>query len=102
MRITGRTAKQILAMKFAGDERDINDIIEGGGLWLEPMDKDEYVILAQDLLEHNDQMVKEIKEKGRIGKLQWFVGQMMRQGEEGRVEAKKAEAVLKELLGLRK
>ncbi len=98
--ITGRTAKQLLAMKFGGDPRRVRDIVEQGSLWLVPMTREEYIVLAQGLLDQNDAMARQIREKGQIGKLQWFVGQMMRQGEEGRVEAEKAEAVLKELLGL--
>lgn len=78
----------------------MDGIIDEEGLWLVPMQKEEYVALAQGLLNDNDEIVRQIKERGRMGKLQWFVGQMMRQGEEGRVEAEKAEAVLKELLGL--
>jgi len=99
-KITGRTAKQLLAIKFEGDEQDVAEIIDEEGLWLVPMQKEEYIALAQGLLDNNDDIVRQIKEKGRMGKLQWFVGQMMRQGEEGRVEAEKAEAALKELLGL--
>lgn len=99
-RITGRTAKQILAMKFEGDRRDVETIAHADGLWLVPMEKQDYIDLAQRLLDQNEDMVRQIKEKGRIGKLQWFVGQMMREGEEGRVEAAKAEAALKELLHL--
>ena len=87
-------------MKFDGQERDIEGIIDEEGLWLVPMKNEEYISLAQSLLDENDDIVRQIQEKGRMGKLQWFVGQMMRQGEEGRVEAEKAEAALKELLGL--
>ncbi|KAI9871533.1 MAG: hypothetical protein M1830_002781, partial [Pleopsidium flavum] len=99
-KITGRTAKQILAMKFAGDNRGVNDIIGQDRLLLVPMTKEDYTTLAQDLIDHNDHMVRQIKEKGQVGKIQWFVGQMMRNGEEGRMEAEKAEAVLRELFGM--
>ncbi len=99
-KITGRTAKQLLTMKFEGDERDVDDIVDEEGLWLVPMQKEEYIALAQRLLDDNDDIVQHIKKKGRMGPLQWFVGRMMREGEEGRVEAEKAEAALKEILGL--
>lgn len=99
-KITGRTAKQLLATKFDGDERDVDVIIDEEAVWLVPMHHEEYVALAQGLLDENNGIVQQITQRGRMGKLQWFVGQMMRQGEEGRVEAAKAEAVLKELLNL--
>ncbi len=99
-KITGRTAKQLLNLKFEGDERNVDDIVEEEGLWLVPMQKEEYIALAQRLLDDNDDIVQHIKKKGRMGALQWFVGRMMREGEEGRVEAEKAEAALKKILGI--
>lgn len=99
-KITGRTAKQLLAMKFEGDRRDVNEIIDQDMLMLVPMAKEDYVTLALGLIDQNDHVVRQIRDKGQVGKIQWFVGQMMRNGEEGRIEAEKAEAVLKELLGV--
>lgn len=99
-KITGRTAKQLLAMKFEGDGRDVNEIIDQDMLMLVPMAKEDYVTLALGLIDQNDHIVRQIRDKGQVGKIQWFVGQMMRNGEEGRIEAEKAEAVLKELLGV--
>ena len=98
-RITGTTAKQLLAMAFHGDRRDINVIIDKENLALRHLSRDEYLAMAQGLIDENNDKVNQIQQKGQMGKLKWFVGQMMRQGE-GKVEAIKAEAILKELLGV--
>ena len=98
-RITGTTAKRLLAMAFNGDRRDINTIINEDNLALQHLSRDEYLVMAQSLINENNDKVKQIQQKGQMGKLKWFVGQMMRQGE-GKVEAIKAEAILKELLGV--
>ena len=100
-RITGRTAKQLLTMVFNGESRDINTIIKAETLELVRLSRKEYLALAQCLIDEHSEMVQQIKQKGQVGKVRWFVGQMMRQGE-GMVEAERAEAILKELLGLEK
>ena len=100
-RITGRTAKQLLTMVFDGESRDINTIIKSENLELVRLSREEYLALAQSLIHENGGMVEQIKQKGQIGKLKWFVGQMMHKAE-GKVEAGRAEAILRELLGLEK
>ena len=86
-------------MVFDGDTRMIHQIIEQENLGLRPLSEGEYLAMAQALLDQNQAKVKQIQQKKQLGKLQFFIGQMMRQGE-GRVEASKAERALKELLGL--
>lgn len=98
-KITRSTAKNLLAMVFEGDERDVNTIIEQADLSLQRLSWEEYIIMAQALLDKDPKKVEQIQKGKQLGKLQYFVGQMMRQGS-GKVEAQKAEAVLKELLGL--
>lgn len=100
-RITGRTAKQLLTMVFDNEPRDINTIIKAENLELVRLPREKYVALAQGLIEENSGMVQQIMQKGQMGKLKWFVGQMMRKGE-GKVEGPRAEAILRELLGLGK
>lgn len=97
-RITGRTAKQLLSMVFEGDPRTVHTIIDEENLRLHPLTAEEYQGMAETVISENSQMAEKVK-KGQTGKLQFFVGQMMRQGE-GRVEAVKAEAILRQLLGL--
>ena len=96
--ITGKTAKQLLAMAFDGDDRNIDVIIEQENLRLVPLSRLQYVQMAEELINTNESMALQIQ-KGQAGKLQWFVGQMMRKGE-GMVEAEKAESVLREKLGV--
>ena len=99
-KITGSTAKKILAMLFDGDEREVNTIIEQDDLSLQRLSREEYILMAQALLNKEPKKVEQIQKRKHFGKLQFFVGQMMRQGS-GKVEAQKAEAVLKELLDLK-
>lgn len=99
--ITGRTAKQLLSSLFStNDARPMSQIIHDESLLLRPMDREEYVVLARELLDANPDMVRAVVEKGQQGKIGWFVGQMVRRGEEGRVEAGRAEEVVRELLGV--
>ncbi|MCJ1318657.1 hypothetical protein MMC15_003987, partial [Xylographa vitiligo] len=99
-RITGRTAKQLLSMAFNGDTRDVDAIISEENLRLESLSPEEYNVLAQKLLSENPDMVAKIQAKSQVGKLQFFVGQMMRIGR-GKVEARKAEGVLRRLLKMK-
>ena len=99
-KITGSTAKRLLAMLFDGDKRNVNTIIEQDNLSLQRLSRDEYIMMAQTLLDSDPKKVEQIQKGKQLGKLKFFVGQMMRQGS-GRVEAQKAEAVLKELLDLK-
>ncbi|GAB1211706.1 hypothetical protein ATERTT37_000830 [Aspergillus terreus] len=97
-RITGPTAKQVLAMVFDGDPRSIPQLLEEENLLLRPLSREEYIALAEAAISQNPQMVEQIRSKNQLGKLGWFVGQMMRMGEKGRVEAPKADAILRELI----
>lgn len=98
--ITGRTAKLLLSMKFEGDSRSIEQIIADEDMLLRPLSRQEYVTMAQKLLEEKPDVVKDIVEKGRPQKVMFFVGQMMARGAEGTVEPGTAEEVLRELLHL--
>ena len=79
--------------------RQVDAIIQDEGLELHDLSRDEYVAMAVKLIGENEDIALKIRHKGQVGKVQWFVGQMMRQGE-GNVVAKKAETVLKDLFGL--
>lgn len=97
-KVTGPVAKQVLAMVFEGDRRPMQQLLEEEGLLLRPLSREEYLALAQPLISANPQMVAQIRDKKQLGKLGWFVGQMMRAGEKGRVEAQRAEEILRELI----
>ncbi|KAJ5728292.1 hypothetical protein N7493_004622 [Penicillium malachiteum] len=97
-KITGPTAKQVLAVIFEGDRRPVAQILEDENLLLRPLSRDEYAVLASAAIALNPGMAMSIRSKNQLGKLGWFVGQVMRMGEKGRVEAPKAEEVLRELI----
>lgn len=100
--ITARTAKQLLQQIYTGenDGKGVEQIIDEGNLRLRPLGEEEYVQLAQSIMNENETMVAAIREKGQKGKAMWFVGQMVRRGEEGTVEAEKAKEVVERLLGI--
>ncbi|KAJ5638326.1 hypothetical protein N7490_008205 [Penicillium lividum] len=95
--ITGPTAKQVLAAIFDGDRRPVPQLLEEDNLLLRPLSREEYITLAESAIALNPKMVEQIR-GNQLGKLGWFVGQMMRTGEKGRVEAPKAETILRELI----
>ncbi|KAK3072041.1 hypothetical protein LTR53_007551 [Teratosphaeriaceae sp. CCFEE 6253] len=110
--ITARVAKQLLAdlLQYppppAGpywpsmDNRPtVDQLIEAGNLRLRPLSEEGYEDLAKGIMEANPEMVKAVREKGQRGKIMWFVGQMVRRGEEGTVEPGNAREVVERLMG---
>ena len=97
-KITGRSAKKILKLIFEGDKRDVNDILHEDGLEFHPLPNEEYLDLARSIMRDHADVVFQIKDKGKTGKLMFLVGQMLKAGEVGRVEAKTAEEVLRRLI----
>jgi aspartyl-tRNA(Asn)/glutamyl-tRNA(Gln) amidotransferase subunit B len=97
-RLTGKTAKQVLRTIFEGDRRPVLRIIEQDGLAFRPLPDTEYEDLAKSVIEQNPVVVEEIKIREKQGKFMFLVGQIMRQGEDGRVEAKKAQHFLRQAL----
>ncbi|KAL3426446.1 Glutamyl-tRNA(Gln) amidotransferase subunit B, mitochondrial [Phlyctema vagabunda] len=98
-KITGKTAKKLLVSLFddalAGHSRDVEDMIEEDGLWFRPMSAEEYDELARSILD--DSVVEQIL-KGQKGKIMFLVGQMMRNGEEGRVDPQEAKRVVERIV----
>ena len=99
-KITTRSAKRILAMKFEGDTRSVQEIVAEEDLLLKPLSSEQYVALAQQLLNEKPDMVKDIIEKRQLKKIMWFVGQMMARSPDGSVEPDTAEETLQKLLGV--
>lgn len=97
-RITSRSAKRLLAVKFEGEERHVERLIEDFNMELRPLSPREYRDLAEMLLHEKPDMVRDIVEKGQEKKIKWFVGQMMARSPEGTVEADEAEHTIKQLL----
>lgn len=96
--LIGSAARQVLRLIFDGDRRSVLRIIEQDGLAFRPLSDEEYEELAKCVMEKNPAIVKDIKKTGRQGKVMFLVGQIMRQGEEGRVEAKRAQLFLQQAL----
>jgi aspartyl-tRNA(Asn)/glutamyl-tRNA(Gln) amidotransferase subunit B len=98
--ITSRSAKKVLLMKFEGDARPADQVIQDDNLVLKPLSEAEYIALAQTLFEEKPDMVKDIIDKKQEKKVKWFVGQMMARSSEGSVEPDVAEKILRKQLGL--
>jgi aspartyl-tRNA(Asn)/glutamyl-tRNA(Gln) amidotransferase subunit B len=102
--ITARVAKQLLStlndMPAQASRPTVEQLIEDGNLRLRPLSLQEYETLAQSIMDENPDMVSAVKDKGQKGKAMWFVGQMVRRGEEGTVEPEQARVVVERLLAL--
>lgn len=97
-KVTGRTAKQLLDMKFEGDKRSIEEIVQDERLEFKSLSEEEYRSLAQLVIQRNEAVVNQIRHKEQSGKIMFLLGQMVRLGEDGRVEAKEAEKILRKIL----
>jgi aspartyl-tRNA(Asn)/glutamyl-tRNA(Gln) amidotransferase subunit B len=99
--ITARVAKQLLVtlndVPSSTARSSVESLIDEGNLRLRPLSESEYEALAQTIMDENPEMVAAVKEKGQKGKVMWFVGQMVRRGEEGTVEPEQARAVVERL-----
>ncbi|KAI7617879.1 hypothetical protein KC319_g19229, partial [Hortaea werneckii] len=100
--ITARVGKQLLATLHDRDPNHprptVEQMIEEGNLRLRPLTEEGYEQLAQAIMDENPEMVDAVKVKGQKGKAMWFVGQMVRRGDEGTVEPEKAKEVVERLL----
>lgn len=97
-KVTGRTAKQLLGLKFHGDKRPIAQIVRDEGLEFKPFSPEEYRTLAHQVVRRNETVANQIRQKGQTGKVMFLLGQMIRLGEDGRIEAKEAEKSLRDVL----
>lgn len=102
--ITARAAKQLLStlndMPAQASRPTVEQLIEDGNLRLRPLSPQEYEALAQSIMDENPDMVSAVKDKGQKGKAMWFVGQMVRRGEEGTVEPEQARLVVERMLAV--
>jgi len=102
--ITARVAKQLLStindMPAQASRPIVEQLIEDGNLRLRPLSPQEYEALAQSIMDENPDMVSAVKDKGQKGKAMWFVGQMVRRGEEGTVEPEQARVVIERMLAV--
>jgi aspartyl-tRNA(Asn)/glutamyl-tRNA(Gln) amidotransferase subunit B len=100
--ITARVAKQLLStlndISPDAPRPSVESLIDEGNLRLRPLSLEEYEALAQSIMNESPEMVSAVKDKGQKGKAMWFVGQMVRRGEEGTVEPEKAREVVERML----
>lgn len=101
--ITARVAKQLLStlndLPATGTRPTVDQLIEDGNLRLRPLSDEEYEVFARAIMDENPDMVAAVR-KGQRGKVMWFVGQMVRRGEEGTVEPEKARKVVEGVIGV--
>lgn len=99
MKITGKTAKKVLAELFEAGIQNVDTrpeaIVDKLGLWYKPLSNREYIDMAKSVLDSN--VIEEIL-AGKTGKLNFLVGQMMRMDTDGRVDPQQATAVLQKLM----
>ncbi|KAI9707674.1 MAG: hypothetical protein M1836_000635 [Candelina mexicana] len=96
--LTARTVKHVLSLLVEGDKRHVLNIIHEDNLYLVPLKDDEYRQLARKVLGEYPEIVERIVKKQQVKKIQFLVGQMMREGEEGKMEAGKCKTFLESAL----
>jgi aspartyl-tRNA(Asn)/glutamyl-tRNA(Gln) amidotransferase subunit B len=108
--ITTRAAKSLLATLYTtpsgSDRPTVDQIITNSNLRLRRLSESDYETLANAIIEQSPDMVKAVRKAGKAGgkkaegKIMWFVGQMVRKGEEegGMVEPESAKEVVARLL----
>lgn len=99
--ITGRVAKHLLGTfheTSSSTRPSVDQLIDEGNLRLRPLSQEGYEALARDIMAESPDMVAAVRDKGQRGKIMWFVGQMVRRGEEGTVEPETAREVVEKFL----
>ena len=96
-KITGKTAKELLSMTFGGDARPVTQIIADQNLAIQTLSLDEYREMAASLADQHADIAEKVRQ-GQKGKVQFFVGQMMRQSR-GRMDAEQARQAVESVLG---
>ena len=98
-RLTGKSAKKLLTSLFemgtTDEQMEVKQMIDTEGLWFRPLSSQEYEELAKSILDM--QVVEEIL-GGKVGKVNFLLGKMMRADGEGRVDAKEATTVLRRVI----
>jgi len=91
---------------------NIREVIDLENLRLLPLSDEEYMALAKQALAANEKMAEQVRKdeaksrdaaggsSKKSGKVMWFVGWMVRQGEEGRVQPERAEGAIRAALAM--
>lgn len=94
--ISGKSAKQLLQNVFESEDKDVEAIIKRENLTIRHLSDEEYHDIARGVVLANPEIAQKVRD-GQKGKLQWLIGQMMRQSG-GRVDAQRAAKALEPLL----
>lgn len=99
-KMLGSASKRLLEIIIRGEHGSARDIAEREGLLFEPITDEEYILLAERIMQENTEEVQLIRQghKKAAGKIKHLLGQMLRLGDRSRMEAQKAEEVLKDRL----
>lgn len=97
-KITGVSAKLILKHLYTGDKRKVDQIITEKNLGFSEMSAQDYKAIATEIVEKFPEHVKDILEKGKTGKLQFLMGQMLRHPRRADMRAPEAEKALRQLI----
>lgn len=96
--IKGPSAKLILKLLFNGDTRRVSTIIQDEKLSFTKMSPEDYEMIASEVMNKFPDTVKDIVEKGKVGKIQFLMGQMMRHPRRSEIEPPQAEKTLRRLI----
>ncbi|KAF3059872.1 Glutamyl-tRNA(Gln) amidotransferase subunit B, mitochondrial [Daldinia childiae] len=103
-KITAKVAKELLWAVFRRRVPDeyatINAVLDEENLWFDELNEDEYIQLALNAAEGQDEVVKQFIDYKQYpqGKLMFLVGRMIWLGAEERIDPKEAERVMKRVL----
>ena len=92
--------KTLMSIVLNGDKRPVSQIVDEQNLLLKVISDEEYDALARAIISDHQQIVQQIRLTRKASKLGFLIGQMFCRGEAGCVEASRAEATLRRLLGL--
>lgn len=96
-KISTRSAKRLLEAVFNADARNVDTIVQEENMIVKDIPEEQYIAVAQRLIDDNAAMVEAIKKKGQHGKVMWFVGQMLREMGQS-AQAEKAKEIICRLL----
>ncbi|KAI0404669.1 GatB/GatE catalytic domain-containing protein [Xylaria palmicola] len=100
--ITAKVAKELLWAVFRGrvpdEHASVSEAIAREGLWFRELSADEYAALADEAVRGQEHVLRQFVDARAFpqGKLMFLVGRMIRLGQEGRIDPKSAEGVMRE------
>lgn len=97
-KITGASAKVILKLKYSGDVRSLPTIIDEEKLHFQSLSDAKYETIAREIMEQYPKHVEDIREREKMGKLQFLMGQMFRHPDKGSMKPQEAEKVFRRLI----